>query len=109
MNKYVRLTVGDGLVSQVPALLISTATGLVVTRAASEASLGKDFVQQIFGNYPKLLYIVGGVITLMGIATPLPTARFLILGFIFVLMGYLMDKDPDEEVDEPIEEISQAE
>ncbi|NLY67342.1 MAG: flagellar biosynthesis protein FlhA [Tissierellia bacterium] len=109
LDKYVRLTVGDGLVSQIPALLISTATGLVVTRAASESSLGKDFVQQIFGNYPKLLYIVGGVIVFLGLVTPLPASKFLILGFLLVLVGYLMDKGHEEEIEESIEEISQAE
>jgi len=110
LDKYVRLTVGDGLVSQIPALLISTATGLVVTRAASESNLGKDFIQQIFGNYPKLMYVVGGVISIMGIVTPLPTFVFLVLGFMFILSAYMMSKDSKEEVLEgPIEEISQAE
>ena len=58
MQKYTLLTVGDGLVSQIPALLISTATGLVVTRAASESNLGQDLIEQLFGNNPNLLYII---------------------------------------------------
>jgi len=109
MDKYVRLTVGDGLVSQIPALLISTATGLVVTRSASESNLGKDFIQQVLGNYPKLMYVVGGVISMMGIITPLPTLVFLALGFIFILSAYKMDTDSLEEVENPVEDISQAE
>ena len=52
------LTVGDGIVSQIPALLISTATGIVVTRAASEGNLGSDITNQLFGQ-PKLLYVAG--------------------------------------------------
>lgn len=109
LDKYVRLTVGDGLVSQIPALLISTATGFVVTRAASESNLGKDFIDQIFKNYPKLLYVVGGVISLMGIFTPLPGFKFLLLGMFLLALGYLMSKGTVQEEDEPVEDTSQAE
>jgi len=109
VEKYVRLTVGDGLVSQIPALLISTATGLIVTRAASESNLGKDLIHQLFGSYPKLLYIVGAVMALLGIATPLPFT-FVILGAVFLFIGYSMSKKPLEEVVEEVEEqVSPAE
>ena len=60
VQKYTLLTVGDGLVSQIPALLVSTATGLVVTRAASETNLDQDMIEQLFKSNSKLLYIVGG-------------------------------------------------
>ena len=56
---YTLLTVGDGLVSQIPALLISTATGIIVTRAGSDSNLGHDIANQVFGN-PRALYMVGG-------------------------------------------------
>ncbi|PRO65213.1 flagellar biosynthesis protein FlhA [Alkalicoccus urumqiensis] len=69
-DKYTLLTVGDGLVSQIPALLISTATGIVVTRAASEGNLGHDITQQLFA-YPKMLYVAGGTIAALGIFTPI--------------------------------------
>ncbi|SDN28589.1 flagellar biosynthesis protein FlhA [Alkalicoccus daliensis] len=69
-NKYTLLTVGDGLVSQIPALLISTATGIVVTRAASEGNLGHDITKQLFA-YPKMLYVAGGTIMGLGIFTPI--------------------------------------
>jgi flagellar biosynthesis protein FlhA len=69
-STFTLLSVGDGLVSQVPALLISTATGITVTRAASDGNLGTDIIQQIF-NYPKLLFIVAGMITLLGLFTPI--------------------------------------
>ncbi len=59
IDVYMRLTVGDGLVSQIPALLISTATGIVVTRAASDGNLSADVSQQLL-RYPNLLYIAGG-------------------------------------------------
>ncbi|HSH34793.1 flagellar biosynthesis protein FlhA [Schnuerera sp.] len=109
MQTYTLLTVGDGLVSQIPALLISTATGLVVTRAASESNLGQDMITQLFSNNSKLLYIIGGVIVLLGVSTTLPTFTYLILGLIFIFLGYLMGKGVKEEIEEPIEEISEAE
>lgn len=68
--KYSMLTVGDGIVSQIPALLISTATGIVVTRAASDGNLSSDIVGQLL-SYPKLLYIASGTIFLLGLATPI--------------------------------------
>ena len=109
VQKYSLLTVGDGLVSQIPALLISTATGLVVTRAASETNLGQDFIEQLFGNNSKLLYVIGGVVILLGIFTTLPTVTYLILGSIFIFLGYSMGKGVQEEIEEPEEEISAAE
>lgn len=109
MQKYTLLTVGDGLVSQIPALLISTATGLVVTRAASESNLGQDLIKQLFGNNPDLLYIIGGIMVLLGIFTPLPTFSYIILGLMFTFLGYLMGKGITEQIEQPIEEISEAE
>jgi len=108
VEKYVGLTVGSGLVSQVPALLVSTATGIVVTRAASENNLGQDLIEQLFGNYPRLLYIVGFVMIVLGITTPLPFT-FAILGAVFLFIGNTMDKKPVEEVVEQKQEISHAE
>jgi flagellar biosynthesis protein FlhA len=64
------LTIGDGLVSQIPALLISTAAGLIVTRSASEGNLASDLTSQLF-SYPRLLYIVAGTILLLGTFTPI--------------------------------------
>lgn len=64
------LTIGDGLVSQIPALLISTAAGLIVTRSSSDGNLASDLTSQLF-SYPKLLYIVSGTIFLLGTFTPI--------------------------------------
>lgn len=63
------LTIGDGLVTQIPALLISTAAGLIVTRAASEGNLAEDITGQLF-RYPKMLYIAAGTIAMLGL-TPI--------------------------------------
>jgi flagellar biosynthesis protein FlhA len=109
MQKYTLLTVGDGLVSQIPALLISTATGLVVTRAASESNLGQDLIKQLFGNNPMLLYVIAGLMVLLGIFTPLPSFTYIFLGLIFAFLGYSMSKGIKEEITEPVEEISEAE
>ena len=109
MQRYTLLTVGDGLVSQIPALLISTATGLVVTRAASDANLGQDLIDQLFGNNPNLLYMIAGLMIALGIFTPLPSITYIILGLIFAFIGYTMNRATKEEVYEPAEDLSEAE
>ncbi|MGM1045271.1 MAG: flagellar biosynthesis protein FlhA [Bacillota bacterium] len=70
MSTYSILTIGDGLVSQIPALLISTAAGLIVTRASSEGNLSDDLTGQLL-SYPKLLYIVAVTVTFLGLFTPI--------------------------------------
>ncbi|MBM7586849.1 flagellar biosynthesis protein FlhA [Bacillus pakistanensis] len=93
-SKFSLLTVGDGIVSQIPALLISTATGIVVTRAASEGNLGQDIMKQLLA-YPMMLYVSGGTILLLGLFTPIndiltiPIAAGLIIG------GYMLSKTPE--------------
>ena len=66
LHTYTLLTIGDGLVSQIPALLISTATGLIVTRAASDRNLGQDIAVQLFQT-PKALYITAAVLVLLAL------------------------------------------
>ena len=109
MQKYTLLTVGDGLVSQIPALLISTATGLIVTRAASDSNLGQDLIDQLFGNNPDLLYLIAGLMIALGVFTPLPAATYIILGLIFAFIAYSMNKVTKKEVYEVEEDISEAE
>jgi len=87
IEKFTLLTVGDGLVSQLPALMISVATGIIVTRSASEESLGTDVVNQLFAR-SVVMYIVGGVLILLGAATPLPSIPFLAVGAIALILGY---------------------
>ena len=70
LQRFSVLTIGDGLVSQIPALLISTAAGIVVTRAASDGNMAQDVAGQLFA-YPKLLYVVAGTVVLLGLFTPI--------------------------------------
>ncbi|HHU62262.1 MAG TPA: flagellar biosynthesis protein FlhA [Natronincola sp.] len=78
INRYTLLSVGDGLVSQIPALLISTATGIIITRAASENNLGTDLTTQLFSHY-RVLATASAVIALFGMVPGLPTIPFFVL------------------------------
>ncbi|MGM8214485.1 flagellar biosynthesis protein FlhA [Bacillaceae bacterium W0354] len=108
---YLRLTVGDGLVSQIPALLIATATGIIVTRVAAEGNLSFDITTQLF-RYPKMLYIAAGTIFLLGF-TPInfglttSIAAVLGVGGFFINRAQEKQDELDDFVDE--EEISEQE
>lgn len=93
------LTVGDGLVTQIPALLISTATGIVVTRAASEGNLGSDITGQLFSQ-PKLLYVAAGTIALLGIVTPIGILITFPIAIALAIGAYVMSKNSKEDPDE---------
>jgi flagellar biosynthesis protein FlhA len=79
INRYSLLSVGDGLVSQIPALLISIASGLVVTRAATEADMGTDLLSQL-GRQDQQLRLAGACIGLMAVVPGLPKIPFLAVG-----------------------------
>ncbi|BBJ27272.1 flagellar biosynthesis protein FlhA [Athalassotoga saccharophila] len=83
---YTLLTVGDGLVEQIPALLMSVASGIIVSRAASTHALGEDVIKEL-GSEPRILIIVGVIIALLGIFTPLPKFSTILIGSIFILFG----------------------
>jgi flagellar biosynthesis protein FlhA len=100
LRTYTLLSVGDGLVSQVPALLISTATGIIVTRSASDENLGKDIIQQIF-SYPKQLYIVAGTILTLGIFTPIGLVLTLPVAAVLAYAAYSLQKAMKKEDTRP--------
>ncbi|MCR4434482.1 MAG: flagellar biosynthesis protein FlhA [Clostridiales bacterium] len=100
LTNYTIMTIGDGLVSQIPALLISTATGIIVTRAASDSNLSNDMLRQIFNN-PKVLFIAAGMCVLMSLF--LPTGPFLFLAAILAFLGYMLIKQ--EKVVQKQEEV----
>ncbi|MCI7789889.1 MAG: flagellar biosynthesis protein FlhA [Lachnospiraceae bacterium] len=89
MDKYVILTIGDGLVSQIPSLLISLSTGILVTKGSKEADFGSVLVGQLFG-LPKVLYMVGAVMMILGIITPLSNLIFIPFGAIFIVCGRMI-------------------
>ncbi len=84
------LTIGDGLVSQIPALIISTATGIMITRASSDQSnFAEGTISQLMGN-AKTLLIVGSIMVLFALVPGLPTLSMGFVGLIFLIMGYLL-------------------
>lgn len=105
---FTMLTVGDGIVSQIPALLISTATGIVVTRAASDGNLGTDITSQLFA-YPKMMYVAASTILLLGIFTPIGLFVTVPIASAFGFGGYFISKSKqdqlklEEEVEEEVE------
>lgn len=104
IHTFMRLTVGDGLVSQIPALLIATATGIVVTRVTTEGNLGSDVTDQLL-QYPKLLFIAAGTIFLLGL-TPINFILTTIIALFLAISGYILlqqSKEPPEIEDEELE------
>ncbi len=86
LQTYGILTIGDGLVSQIPSLLISLSTGILVTKGSKDADFGSVLVGQLFG-LPKALYLVGIMLSILGFLTDLNTILFVGLGLAFVIVG----------------------
>ena len=106
IQHYGILTMGDGLCSQIPSLLISLATGILVTKASKNADFSNILVGQLFG-IPKVLYIVGTTLIFLGIVTPLEWFLFVPFGILFIAVGRMVDKNIGIESIE--EEVSMAE
>ena len=103
LQRYALLTVGDGLVTQIPALLISTATGLVVTRAASERNMGADILGQLVAQ-PRAVVIAAALLLCMGLVPGLPKVSFFLIGGLAAVGGYLLlqrEQKVEEEVEAP--------
>ena len=90
LNKFVILTIGDGLVSQIPSLLISLSTGILVTKGSKDADFGSTLVKQLFG-LPKVLYMVGVTLSLLGLVTPLNPIIFVGIGVLFIIGGRMVE------------------
>lgn len=113
LQNFTILTIGDGLVSQIPALITSTAAGLMVTRAASETNLGKEIFTQLT-SIPKALWMASGAVFTMGIVPGMPTLPFLILSAILGFSGYIMyltlkEREKTEKEEKAKEVIKQLE
>lgn len=89
LNNYGILTIGDGLVSQIPSLLISLSTGILVTKGGKESDFGPAIIKQLFG-VPKVMYLVGGTLAFLGVVTDLNTILFVGMGLLFVVGGRLI-------------------
>jgi len=106
-QNYTLLTVGDGLVSQIPALTISTAAGIVVSRAASEGTMGKDFAKQ-FLNYPKAIYLAALTVFFFGLIPGLPHIPFIVLS-VLIGAGVYVWGQREETLKEKISEDQEVE
>lgn len=91
LQRYTLLTVGDGLVSQIPALLIATATGIIITRAASDKSMGVELTEQLFSE-PKVLKVAAGVLLFFAFIPGLPVLPFFALGGGIGGLAHVLDK-----------------
>ncbi len=89
LHTFSLLTIGDGLAAQIPALLISTATGIIVTRSAGQQDLGTELTWQVLGQ-PRATTLAGAVIVLLGLVPGLPTLPFFLVGALLVLLGRAM-------------------
>ena len=95
---YSIATVGDGLVGQLPSLLISVATGMIVTRSASEASMNKELIRT-FTNQPKVLILTGIIICCLVLIPGMPVVQILLIGATFIGLGVLLLRKDNESVE----------
>src|SRR4030095_6768746 len=92
-QRFSLLSVGDGLCAQIPALLISVGTGILVTRSASEVDLGNDIAGQIL-EQRKAPLVAGAVVMAFSLSPGLPKIPFLVIGGIFFAIGWTLKKQP---------------
>ena len=104
LQTYTLLTVGEGLVAQIPALLISTATGIIVTRSAAEGNLGGDLVKQLFRN-ARIFMILTGVLLFLAIMPGLPGVPFTVLAAICGLIAWNLYRG--QAVEQEVQQVEQ--
>ncbi len=108
IDKYIILTIGDGLVSSIPSLMISLSTGILVTKAGKEADLGGVVFDQLF-SIPKVLYYAGGALVFLGVFTPLPWFVFIPFGFAAIFIGRRQNQKSQIAAIEEEVDVSEAE
>ncbi len=106
LERYGILTIGDGLCSQIPSLVISLATGILVTKSSEENDFAEEMLGQLFGT-PKVMYLVGVTFILLGIVTPFNTLLFAAFGIMFIVIGRMVDKN--NQIEDIEDEISASE
>jgi len=97
VRNYTLLTIGDGLVAQIPSLLLSSATAIIITRDSKKQELGKQIKQQMFGN-TRVLWVTAAIVGIMGAIPGMPNFAFLSVAGVLVLAAKLLDKQQDDEV-----------
>ena len=103
LQKYTILTIGDGLCSQIPSLLISLSTGILVTKSSSEGELGDEMVGQLF-SIDRVLLMVGVALAALGILTPLPIYIFVPFGLVLVILSQKVKaKAGEAKIEEEVE------
>ncbi|ASJ54336.1 flagellar biosynthesis protein FlhA [Brevibacillus formosus] len=105
-SRFTTMSVGDALVSQIPALLISTAAGIIVTRSTSGEGLGEDIVKQMF-SFPRLLYIVAGCMLLLGLFTPIGILPVLPVSGIMAFAAWKMEKNQKMQIQESADKVEE--
>jgi flagellar biosynthesis protein FlhA len=108
LQVYTIATIGDGLVSQLPALMVSTATGIVVTRSASKENLGRDLLTQ-FTRQPVVFYVLGIMLIIISLIPGLPKVPIFIIAGLFLFMGYSLNKTMKKPEEQPMLEEEKAE
>ncbi len=99
LQHYTLLTIGEGLVTQIPALIVSTTTGLMVTKSATENNMGKDIATQ-FLSQPKALMVAGSVCGVLALVPGIPKVPFLMVAAIIGALGYMLKNKPADVKDE---------
>ena len=94
LTTYTILTIGDGLVSQIPSLLISLSTGIIITKATKDKDLSQELVEELF-SMPKAFFMVGGAMIFLGVVTPLPWYIFVPFGALLIVWGNIQKKKKD--------------
>ncbi len=94
LTTYTILTIGDGLVSQIPSLLISLSTGIIITKATKDKDLTQELVEELF-SMPKAFFMVGGAMIFLGVVTPLPWYIFVPFGALLIVWGNVQKKQQD--------------
>ena len=104
LSKFTILTIGDGLVSQIPSMLISLSTGILVTKASKEENIGDILIGQLF-SIPKVLFMVGGTMLGLGIFTPLNFFFCVAYGVLFIVIGFsIRGQEQEKAIKEEVEE-----
>jgi len=92
LQRYTVLTIGDGLVTQIPAVLVATATGVLVTRASPDASFGKDITRQVL-NFPRILFVAAAVLFVLGLIPAMPNLLFILLAGSLGFFAYSLTQE----------------